>query len=40
MLATIDFDDHSLFEADEVDNKVLKWDLPAKFEEREPSVTK
>ena len=38
MLATVDLDDDPLFKANEIENKVLKWDLPAKFEEREPSI--
>src|SRR5260370_27453522 len=40
VLAAIDLDDHALFEANEIENKALKWDLPAEFEEREPSVAK
>jgi hypothetical protein len=38
MLTTIDFDDEVLFEAHEVENEVLKWHLPPKLEEREPSA--
>src|SRR5713226_4461423 len=38
MLTPIDLDDHALFKANEVDNKPLKGDLPAKFEERKPSM--
>jgi hypothetical protein len=38
MLATIDFDDELLFEAHEIENEVLKGDLPPKLEEREPST--
>ena len=40
MLTAIDLDDDALFEANEVQNEALKWDLSAKFEEREPSVAK
>ena len=36
MLTTIDFDDEVLFETHEVENEVLKGDLPANLEEREP----
>jgi len=36
MLATIDLDDELLFEAHEVENEVLKGDLPAKLEDRQP----
>ena len=38
MLTTIDFDDEVLFEAHEVENEVLKWDLSAKLEERQSSA--
>ena len=38
MLTTIDFDDEVLFEAHEVENEVLKGDLPAKLEERQSSA--
>ena len=36
MLTAIDFDYELPFEAYEVENEVLKWDLPSKFEERQP----
>ena len=36
MLTTIYLDDEAPFEAHEVENVVLKWDLPAKLEERQP----
>jgi hypothetical protein len=38
VLTTIDFDDHALFEANKIENKILKWNLPSKFEECEPSI--
>ena len=40
VLTAIDLDDDALFKANEVKNKVLKGDLPAKFEELKPSVAK
>jgi hypothetical protein len=40
VLATVDFDDDPLFEAYEIENEALKWDLPPKFKDREPSVAK
>ena len=39
MLTTIDFDDETLFETDKIKNKILKGNLPAKFELREPAVS-
>jgi hypothetical protein len=36
MLTTIDFNDELLFETHEVENEVVKGDLPAKLEAREP----
>ena len=39
MLTTIDFDDEVLFEAHEVENEILKGDLAAKLEERQPAAT-
>jgi hypothetical protein len=38
MLTAVDFDDHALFKANKVENKVLKRDLPTKFEAREPPI--
>jgi hypothetical protein len=38
MLTTIDFDDETLFETHEIENVVLKGDLSAKLEKREPST--
>ncbi len=38
MLTAINFNNHALFETDEVENKVLKGDLATKFEERKPSI--
>ena len=38
MLATVDFDDEALFEANKVENEVLKGYLPAKFETCEAPV--
>ena len=38
MLTAIDFNDEALFEANEVENKALKRNLPTKFETREPPV--
>jgi hypothetical protein len=40
VLTTIYFNDDAPFKANEVENKALKGDLPAKFEEREPSIAK
>jgi len=40
VLTTVDFNNHPLVETDEVENKTLKWDLPPKFKDREPSVAK
>jgi hypothetical protein len=34
VLTTIDFDDETLLEANEIEDKALKWDLPAKLEKR------
>jgi hypothetical protein len=39
VLATIDFDDETLFETDKINNKISKGNLPAKFELREPAVS-
>ena len=38
MLAAIDFNDEALFEANKIENEVLKGRLPAEFEAREPPV--
>ncbi len=38
VLTAINFNNHALFETDEVENKVLKGDLATKFEERKPSI--
>jgi hypothetical protein len=35
MLAAIDLDDDTPFEADEIGNEALKWDLPSEFESEE-----
>jgi hypothetical protein len=40
VLATIDFDDDTFSEANEIGNKCLKWHLSPKFEERKSSVPK
>ena len=40
MLTVINFDNKSPLQTNEIQDVVAKWDLPAKFEEREPSVTK
>ena len=32
VLTAIDFDDETLFETDKIKNKILKGNLPAKFE--------
>jgi hypothetical protein len=39
VLTTIDFDNETLFETDKIKNKILKGNLPAKFELREPTVS-
>jgi hypothetical protein len=39
VLTAIDFDDEALFETDKIKNKILKGNLPAKFELREPTVS-
>jgi hypothetical protein len=39
VLATIDFDDEALLEANEVENKVTKGDLATKLEKRKPSIS-
>jgi len=39
MLTAIDFDDEVLFEAHEVENEILKGDLPTKLQVFEPSAT-
>ena len=38
VLTTIDFDDDTFFEANEIENKGLKGHLPPKLEKRKPSV--
>jgi hypothetical protein len=40
VLATVDFDDYPLFEAHEIENEVLKWDLPPKFKGHEAPASK
>jgi hypothetical protein len=40
VLTTIDFNDEPFFEANEIENKCLKWRLPPKFEEPKASITK
>jgi hypothetical protein len=40
MLTTIDLDDELLFETHEVENEILKGDLPAELEAREPPAAK
>jgi hypothetical protein len=39
MVTAIDFDDETFFETDKIKNKILKGNLPAKFELREPPVS-
>jgi hypothetical protein len=39
VLAAIDFDDETLFETDKIKNKILKGNLPPKFELRESAVS-
>jgi hypothetical protein len=39
MLTAIDFDKETLFETDKIKNKILKGNLQAKFELREPAVS-
>jgi len=40
VLTAIDLDNHALFEANEIENKVLKGDLATEFEECKPPVAK
>jgi hypothetical protein len=40
VLATVNFDDEALFEANKVENEVLEGDLPTKFETRQSPITK
>ena len=39
VLTAIDFDDETLFETDKIKNEILKGNLPAKFELREPAIS-
>jgi hypothetical protein len=39
VLAAIDFDDETFFKTDKIKNKILKGNLPAKFELREPAIS-
>jgi hypothetical protein len=39
VLTAIDFDGKTLFETDKIKNKILKGNLPTKFELREPAVS-
>jgi hypothetical protein len=39
VLAAVDFDDNLSTKTDEVQNVVLKWRLPAKFDPRESAIT-
>jgi hypothetical protein len=38
VLASVNFNDQALFEADKIKNATLKGHLPAKLESREPSI--
>jgi len=38
VLTTIDFDNETPLETDKIKNKILKWNLPAKLELREPPI--
>jgi hypothetical protein len=40
VLTAIDFDNETLFETDKIENKILKRNLPTKFELREPAISK
>jgi hypothetical protein len=40
VLTAIDLNDEALFKANEIENEAMKWDLPAKFEERESPIAK
>ena len=39
VLTAIDFDDETLFETGKIKNEILKGNLPAKFELREPPIS-
>jgi hypothetical protein len=39
VLPAIDLDDETLFETDKIKDKILKGNLPTKFELREPAVS-
>jgi hypothetical protein len=38
VLTTINFDDEALLEANEIENPISKWDLPAKFVSLKTSI--